>query len=267
MSVAFDPASDAHVGTFDEAPLWSADAGRLLLDHVPLHAARALDLGCGAGFPALELAERLGPRSHVTGADPWATALRRAERKRTHWNVANAAFARADGAALPFRDGAFGLVVSNLGVNNFADPGAAFAECRRVLASGGTLALSTNLVGHFTELYAAFERVLARAGDSAALERLRAHVAHRATVAGLHVTLARHGFTVSATHERTVTWRFASGDAVLAHHFMRLGFVDAWRDVAGAGADATLAALAAELGAPACGLTLTVPLAVVIATR
>ncbi|MBI5168011.1 MAG: methyltransferase domain-containing protein [Candidatus Eisenbacteria bacterium] len=267
MSARFDPARDEHVALFDEAPLWSALAGQLLLEHVPLSAARALDLGCGAGFPLFELAERLGPRAFAAGVDPWETALRRANAKRATWPVRNAALVRGDGAHLPFRDGAFDLVASNLGVNNFSDPGAAFDECRRVLAPGGALALSTNLVGHFAELYAAFERVLERTGDGAAHERLRAHVAHRATVAGLRDTLARHGFSVASVHERVVPWRFASGGAVLAHHFVELGFMDAWRAVAGERADETLGALAAELDATPGGVTLSVPLAVVVAAK
>lgn len=267
MSARFDAGRDDHVALYDEAPLWSALAGQLLLEHVPMTATRALDLGCGAGFPLFELAERLGPRAFAVGADPWDAGLRRANAKRVTWPVPNAALVRGDGARLPFRDGAFELVVSNLGVNNFSDPGAAFDECRRVLAPGGALALSTNLVGHFSELYAAFERVLARAGDGAALDRLRAHVAHRATVAGLRATLAHHGFALAAVHERATPWRFANGAAVLAHHFMALGFVDGWRDVAGERADETLAALASELDATPGGVTLSVPLAVVIATR
>lgn len=267
MSTRFDAGRDDHIALYDEMPLWSALAGQLLLEHVPLAAARALDLGCGAGFPLFELAERLGPGAFAVGADPWAAGLRRANRKRVTWPVPNASLVRGDGTQLPFRHGAFDLVVSNLGVNNFSDPGAAFDECRRVLAPGGALALSTNLVGHFSELYAAFERVLARAGDGDALERLRVHVAHRATIAGLRDTLGRHGFAVTAVHERSVPWRFASGEAVLAHHFMELGFVDGWRGVAGERADETLRALAAELDAMPGGVTLTVPLAVVIATR
>lgn len=267
MTKRFDAGRDDHVSLFDEAPLWSALAGQLLLEHVPLTATRALDLGCGAGFPLFELAERLGPRAFAAGVDPWETALRRAHAKRATWPVPNAALVRGDGARLPFRDGAFDLVASNLGVNNFADADAAFAECRRVLEPGGALALSTNLVGHFAELYAAFERVLARAGDAAALDRLRAHVAHRATVSGLRETLARHGFAVTAAHERVTSWRFANGAAVLAHHFVDLGFADAWRDVAGERAGETLDALAAELDAAGGGVTLSVPLAVVIATR
>ena len=266
---AFDLTRDEHVALYDELPLWSALAGQLLLEHVPLDARRVLDLGCGTGFPLFELAERLGPGARVVGMDPWATALRRASAKRAAWHVANAALVRADGARLPVRDGAFDLVVSNLGVNNFAEPAAAFSECRRVLAPGGRLALSTNLVGQFAVLYAAFERVLASAADAGALARLHAHVAHRATLAGLSGALERQDFEVMGVRERTVPWRFANGAAVMSHHFIRLGFVPAWREVAGDHADTRLAALAAELDAAAgpSGLSLEVPLAVVIARR
>jgi len=167
---------------------------------------------------------------------------------------------------MPFRDGAFDLVVSNLGVNNFQAVDAALAECRRVLAPGGALALSTNLVGHFAALYETFAAVLERAGDAAALERLRAHVAHRATLVRLGEALARHGLRVETVREREVAWRFRDGTALLAHHFIRLGFAPAWREIAG-GPDASLDALRQALDARAGrdGLTLSVPLAALVA--
>jgi ubiquinone/menaquinone biosynthesis C-methylase UbiE len=259
----FDAESEVHVGLLDELSLWSSMAGTLLLEHVPLDARLVLDVGCGAGFPLLELAERLGRKARVVGVDPWGVALRRARAKRDTWPVANAELVRGDGGRLPLRDSCFDLVVSNLGVNNFEDPAAAFAECRRVLVRGGALMLSTNLVGHFRELYEAFAAVLERLGDASALERLKAHVAHRATLDGLERSLARHALRIEATHSREVVVRVADGTAVLDHHFMRLGFVPAWREVAG---DAGLEALRVELDArarSAGGIELTVPLAVV----
>jgi ubiquinone/menaquinone biosynthesis C-methylase UbiE len=263
----FDPASDDHVALWDELSLWSAMAGLALLEHVPMSARRVLDLGCGAGFPALELAERLGAGARVVGVDTWATALRRARDKREVWPVANADLVRGDGARLPFRDDAFQLVVSNLGVNNFGDPEGTFAEIRRVLASGGSLAIATNLVGHFEELYEAYSEVLA--DDARALERLRAHVEHRATVDALAGTLERHGLRVTGVHRREVLLRFADGGALLAHHFIRLGFLPAWREVAGEeAAPRRLAALREVLDRRAriAGeVRLTVPLAVLIA--
>ena len=263
----FDPTNDDDVALWDELPLWSAMAGLLLLDHVPLDARRALDVGCGAGFPALELAERLGPAARVVGVDPWRAATRRAGAKREVWSVPNADIVRGDAARLPFRDAAFDLVASNLGVNNFDQPDAAFAECRRVLAPGGTLALSTNLVGHFAELYAIFDDVLA--GDAAARERLRAHVAHRATVDGLTRTLDRHGLSVSAVHEREVAMRFRDGRALLTHHLIRIGFLPAWLEVVGETEDGPrMVALQEALDRRAGEggeLRLTVPLAVLLA--
>jgi arsenite methyltransferase len=262
----FDPGNEAHVALLDEVSLWSALAGSLLLDQLPMTARRVLDLGCGTGFPLFELAERLGPGAHVTGLDPWRSALARARAKREAWPVPQAALACGDGAAMPFHGGAFDLVVSNLGVNNFTDPDGAFAECRRVLVPGGALALSTNLVGHFTELYDVFAGVLERAGDTAALERLRAHVAHRATVAGLRESLERHGFRVESVCEREASWRFRDGTALLSHHFMRLGFAPAWREVAGdPGASLEPLREALDARAGAGGLSLTVPLAALVA--
>lgn len=264
--MTFDPASEAHVALVDEMPLWSALAGSLLLDIVPMTARRLLDLGCGTGFPLFELAERLGEQALAVGLDPWRPALTRAMAKRDTWPVPHVGLVCGDGSAMPFRDGSFDLVVSNLGVNNFAEPGLAFAECRRVLAPGGALALSTNLVGHFAELYETFAGVLTRAGDAVALERLRTHVAHRATVAGLRESLARHGFRVESLREREATWRFRDGAALLSHHFIRLGFAPAWRDVAG-GPGASLEPLRAALDARAGdgGLSLTVPLVALVA--
>ena len=169
-------------------------------------------------------------------------------------------------AALPFRDAVFDLVVSNLGVNNFERPEAAFVEVGRVLRPGGTLALTSNLVGHMRELYAAFEHVLAI--DPAALERLRVHVAHRATIESLRSRLTTTGFHVVAVHEREATLRFANAVALFEHHFMRLGFRPDWEKVAGD--PATLARLRAEVESVARAegeLRLTIPLAYLEARR
>jgi SAM-dependent methyltransferase len=262
----FDELGERDVALFDELPLWSSLAGQFLLEHVPLTARRALDLGCGAGFPLLELAERLGPGATVAGVDPWRLALARARQKVATWRVPYAHPVCGDGASLPFRDGAFDLVVSNLGVNNFADAAAVFAECRRALRPGGALALTSNVTGHMRELYVAFESVLA--SDPAALERLRRNVAHRGTPGSIAVLLEAAGFRIAASHVREVTMRFASGTALLEHHFIRFGFRPGWEEVAGS--RETLARLRDELdrvAAAAGELLLTVPLVYVEARR
>jgi SAM-dependent methyltransferase len=165
---------------------------------------------------------------------------------------------------MPFPDGRFDLIVSNLGLNNFQDGAAAMRECRRVAAQGAALALTTNLQGHMREFYAVFEEVLEQAGAPADVARLREHEAHRATVPGATALLEAHGFSVTRVVERTATYRFRDGTALLNHSFIKLGFLPAWRDVvSGDRRDVfdrlrrALDALAAREGE----LTLTIPMA------
>lgn len=254
------------VAAYDELPLWCAMAGLFLLEHLPLpRGATVLDVGCGTGFPLLELAQRLGAGATVHGLDPWTQGLLRARFKARVIGVANVTLTRGDGGAMPFPAARFDLLVSNLGINNFADPDAVLAECGRVLKRGGRLALTSNVEGHMAELYAVFEAVLAERGRPDALAALRRHVAHRGSVSSIAERLGRAGFRVARAVQRDFPMRFADGSALLHHYFIRLGFLDGWRsvvtpeteeDIFGA-LEAGLNRLAEERGE----LALTVPLA------
>ena len=220
------------VAAFDELPLWCAMAGLFLLEHLPLpRGAAVLDVGCGTGFPLLELAQRLGRPAVVHGLDPWGSALARARFKAGVIGVGNITLTRGDGAAMPYPASRFDLIVSNLGINNFADPDAVIAECRRVLKPRGRLALTTNIEGHMAELYRMFNEVLADRGAREAQAALQRHVAHRGTIASISARLTRAGFRVVHAVERNFPMRFADGTALFHHYFMRLGFLEGWRNV------------------------------------
>lgn len=118
------------VAVYDELPLWSATFGALLLKHVrPARNVKLLDVGCGTGFPLLELAQRLGPSCRAYGIDPWGAAVARARHKVHVLGIRNVQVIEGDAAAMPFDDRQFDLIVSNLAVNNCDDPEAALAEC------------------------------------------------------------------------------------------------------------------------------------------
>ena len=220
------------VAAHDELPLWSACFGLMLLEHVPLgRNLKVLDVGCGSGFPALELAQRLGPTCTVVGLDPWEAALERARFKARVWGVKNVELVQGDAIAMPFADAHFDLIVSNLGLNNFRDPAATLAECRRVMKPAAKLALTTNLQGHMAEFYGIFESTLHSLNQTAALDSLRQHIAHRATVEGIGALLARNRLRVTKVRETASVMRFSDGSALLRHYFIKLGFLDAWRTV------------------------------------
>jgi ubiquinone/menaquinone biosynthesis C-methylase UbiE len=256
------------VDAYDQVTLWSAAFGRLLLDHVPLTAvSRVLDVGCGTGFPLLELAGRLGPGVRMVGVDPWRQALRRARFKAAQYRICNVSVVDGDAAALPFAEASFDLVTSNLGLNNFAAPAAAAAECARVARPGASLVLTTNLQGHMAEVYQALAGVL---DDAEAQARLQRHVAHRATVADATTLLGEAGFEVTAVHEQSMGLRYLDGTALLHDSFVRFAFLPAWVEVAGDAAGDVIGRLETALNglAHAAGeLRLTVPMACLVARR
>jgi ubiquinone/menaquinone biosynthesis C-methylase UbiE len=267
----FDFEDPRVVAAYDELPLWSAPFGMLLLERVPLAPdSVVLDVGCGTGFPLLELAQRLGPRATVYGVDPWRAALGRARAKMEQYGLANVDLVEGDGAALPFGDGFFDLVVSNLGVNNFEDADGAMRECLRVARPGGRLVLTSNWRGHMDEFYRVFRDVLAEAAPDS-LPALEAHVAHRTTPDELSSRLERAGWRVTATTNREFTLRFSGGEALLRHSFIRLGFAPGWREIVPAekrgDVRRRLAAALDEVARREGALALTIPYGCIEAVR
>lgn len=256
------------VSSYDELSLWSAMFGLMLLEHVPMrHGITVLDLGYGAGFPLLELAERLGESCKVCGVDPWEAARQRAIGKADLWQVKNVELLPGDAASLPFPDETFDLIVSNLGINNFADPQAAFGECFRVAKPGARMAITTNLQGHMAEVYEVFETALRELGREALVPALHQHIAHRTTVPEVQAMFEQAGFRVTVVHKKSMALRYLDGSALLRHHFIRWGFLDAWKGVLDPAEQSTVFAhletnlnrLAEQQGE----LTLTIPMAYV----
>jgi arsenite methyltransferase len=232
LTFSADLSDPSAVAVYDEVSLWSSLFGELLLRHVPLRRnSTVLDVGCGTGFPLLELAQRLGAGSTVYGVDPWEAALDRARQKATQWGLANVALIHGDASALTLADDQVDLIVSNLGINNFADPMAVLTECRRVARPGATLALTTNLQGHMREFYEIYAAVLHDLGKPAAIDRLEAHIEHRATVGRVTDQLEQGQFRVTSVIEEQAVFRFLDGSAFLRHFFIKLGFLDGWKSV------------------------------------
>ena len=219
---------------YDETSFWSARFGALLLDHLEIRRGiRGLDLGCGTGFPLIELAHLHGPSSHFTGIDIWADALERARTKLELHGLTNVDILETDVASMPFPNAQFDLLVCNIGINNFPDAGAALRECRRVAKTGARLVLTTNAQGHFVALYALLDAILDGFGLQPARDALRSEEQHRHSKHALTNLLVESGFTVSRCFEQSFQIRFADGSAMLRHSLVKW-FLDGWRRAIGA---------------------------------
>lgn len=94
---------------------------------------RALDVGCGTGALTEQLVQLLGAE-HVAAADPDPAAV-----AATRARLPDIHVVCAPGEELPFADGEFDAVLSQLVVSFFADPVAGVTDMRRVAKPGGAI--------------------------------------------------------------------------------------------------------------------------------
>jgi len=126
---------DAHSGLQMEAA--SALAARMKGLYADTRPGRILDVGCGTGHLAVELAREF-PASKIFACDLSTRMLRESSLK-----TGNTTLAAGDSEALPFADSVFDVAASNLAFQWSCDIALTFAEAARVLKTGGVLAFST----------------------------------------------------------------------------------------------------------------------------
>lgn len=127
-----------HFLSLSQDRLWRRRTARALVPRLHSADARALDLCCGTGDLALELAQVSS--ASVVGADFVHAMLQRAQAK-TPRAARRVAWVEADALQLPFRDASFAVVTAAFGFRNLANYERGLAEIRRVLKRGGEAAI------------------------------------------------------------------------------------------------------------------------------
>lgn len=127
---------------------------------------RVLDVACGTGILAREIAPRIGSSGRVVGVDPSSgmVAVAKQLAPAIEWREGVA-------ESLPFPDQSFDAVVSQFGLMFFTDRRQALYEMLRVLTPGGRLAVAVwdsldNIPAYASEV-ALLERTAGRQGADA----------------------------------------------------------------------------------------------------
>lgn len=163
---------------------------------------RVLDIACGTGVLAREIASRLGPAGKVTGLDPnlgMLTVAREAAPE-IDWREGVA-------ESLPFENASFDTVVSQFGLQFFSNPEQALREMARVLRPGGRLVIAVWGPVDSMPAYADEGALLDRLAGARAAEALRAPFAlgDRGQLADL---VSRSGWAEAQIHTERGTANF-----------------------------------------------------------
>jgi len=102
---------------------------------------KVLDIGCGFGETALEIAEIVGPGGEVVGIDCTDAFLDIAKQERDAAGVANVRYELGDAQICNLPESYFDVVYSRFGVMFFQSAVRALRNANRALKPGGTLCL------------------------------------------------------------------------------------------------------------------------------
>ena len=233
LQKTFDWNRDDLVSQYDELSLWASSFGLLLMDNFPLgRYENYLDVGCGTGFPLIDISQRLGTECKSFGIDPWAAAIKRARSKIETLGLSNVEVIEASASQIPFPDNYFDLITSNLGINNFSNPVAVLKECKRVAKPDASLCITTNLTGHFEEFYNIYGRTLEELGlFEKYCSKLVEHINHRGTVESTSALLKTAGFEIKEIIESQFAFRYLDGTSFLNHSFIMSAFMESWKSI------------------------------------
>ncbi len=181
----------------------------------------ALDVCCGTGDLALELARRVGAEGRVVACDFSEPMLERARAKARMAGIA-VEVEWADALELPYSERSFDAVAVGFGVRNLADLDRGLAEMARVLRPGGRLAILEITqprrppLSSFFSLW--FDRIVPRlgtlAGDRDAYTYLPESVKRFPSPEGLAARMDAAGFT-------EVRWTLLAGGIIAIHSATR----------------------------------------------
>lgn len=229
----FDGNDPELISIIDELPLWSAPFGLLLLDKVQLKPnINVLDIGCGLGFPLIELSQRFGNSCKFYGVDPWQSALKRAQAKIHKYEITNTIITKSIAERLPFKNNSFDLIVSNNGINNVHDIGRTLSECFRVSNPGVQFLMTMNLEKSMIEFYNVFEEILIENNLNEEVGKMKAHIySKRKPIDEMKLLIENSGFKIKNMIEDKFNLRFLNSLTMFNHPFIKYWFLVNWKNI------------------------------------
>jgi SAM-dependent methyltransferase len=213
---------------------WIPFANRLaeaLSGHVAAND-KVLELGCVAGHGTLEL-QKLVPDGRVVAIEPRKLLLDLARDRAGRLGGKRIFFKMEELEHTTFADAAFDAVVSNLPLEGPGEPGPLLAEARRLVAKGGTLAITVALEGTWSVVLDVYEEVCERFEFPGALGRLALVRERMPAPAIAAARLERLGLSDVSVTQFSFSIRFRNARELLRDELVLAGPIRDWRTIAG----------------------------------
>lgn len=237
LTVSYNIHEPGFVELYDAlfVPQWSTPFGRLLLSiflTLPRDSGwQVLDVGCGTGYPALELARYLGQDCDLAGIDTWEEAILLARRKASDEWLRNVTFVAEDICETALPEGSFDTITCNLAMSSFDDPRAALGAMWRLLRAGGQLILTTPLQSAMREFLDTYHLTLRDLKLQDYMRTLGAQVAARPTIDSVQRMVEGSGFVIRRVVTDNFALRFPDPHAFLTSPLVQTLYLGRWRDI------------------------------------
>lgn len=128
---------DERIARYEQMFVWRPEQEALIAPAGIETGHRVLDFGCGPGFMAMALADKVGSSGRVCGADINARFVADATTRAKARGVAHLSFHHLQSARLPFADATFDRAITKNVLEYVPDVDASLTELHRVLKPGG----------------------------------------------------------------------------------------------------------------------------------
>jgi ubiquinone/menaquinone biosynthesis C-methylase UbiE len=218
-------------------PIWSQKFGKLMLRHLALPAkAMVLDVGCGTGYPALDILKRMDDQGRLIAIDASSPMLDEARAKAGPLS-GKRIFFRSENALpkLSFADDVYDLVVCNAALQDFEDPEPAVRDFSRVTKPGGRVIVTLPLAGTFEEFFDIFREVLIKQDRGDAIDRLDAYLTRFPALEQAEGWFEDAGLTDVQSEFETFRLLFKSSREFFFAPIIEYGPLIDWKAIAGKG--------------------------------
>lgn len=215
------------------APDWRDRFDTLINENLELPMeGEILDVNCGTGAHAIELAERMRDKGAVVGIDPSAERIAIARAKAQVTKLDNVRFEQGLASELPFESNRFEAVIGDASMLRGKDFEELLAEMVRVAQPQGRVILKLATHGSFDEFFSIYWEALHETGIDddvwSALERL---INERSTVSEAELMAGRSGLRNIQNFIGKEEFSYDSGEAFVDSPLIKDSFLSDWLEI------------------------------------